>query len=390
MLALFGLFVAVAFAQDDPASATQDDPASAAAPSCTADATALYLDKVSNKATFRLGQAVVYTVKFENPKSQSDTVQVVTDTLPVGFTFETMLDTGDVYTPPQIDGRTLTWNEPIVVPGGESRKLVYQVRAEELGQKDNTAEAESINGCLLGPASVQVTVNPLSTFIPMVLKVPNVLFLSDDFNSGLSSDWVVFTNWPGLKTFDWEWYGEAPEWGTYLYNSPDNSGWRDWALSMYLGSGAQEWTDYQVVTNMRAYEDKLSGLWVRGTYVPMTDMQGGRVGGYYIHLKPQDDNVYLWKIRPDNMQYHTADVVAQAHYTAGITNKAYYSLKVAVQGANIKVWMKNTAEAESAYRLLINWTDPKQSFMKGTVGFSVWRSVVFYDDITVSRVSTGG
>jgi hypothetical protein len=225
-------------------------------------------------------------------------------------------------------------------------------------------------------------------YLPLVVRVSSTLPFFDNFDGGLSSNWVVFENYPGPTKNDWYWQFIPSLTGIYFYD-PDRGPepvWRGYALSMYLGPGAQAWTDYQVVTTLRPFKDNIAGIWVRGTYEARTDMQGGQVGGYYVHIKPDGDRAYLWRIRPQTLHYHESDVVAQAAMPGGITNR-WYNLKVAVQGANIKVWLKQDGQPDSAYVLLINWTDPDRTYMQGTVGFSAWRTIVYYNDIAVTPLS---
>jgi hypothetical protein len=160
---------------------------------------------------------------------------------------------------------------------------------------------------------------------------------------------------------------------------------------MYLGPGAQEWTDYQAVTTLRARKGKLAGLWVRGTYENLGDMSGRRVGGYYVHIKPEDDTVYLWRIEPNNRMYADADIVAESDdFNPDIGATSWYDLKVTVQGATIKVYLREARSLadESGYQLLINWTDPNQTYMKGTVGFTAYRTDGIFNYIKVTPLES--
>lgn len=225
-------------------------------------------------------------------------------------------------------------------------------------------------------------------FLPLAVRAPDTtLPFEDNFDNGLSSDWVVFENYPGLTKDDWYWDGAAPLWGFYVYNYDDGSGWDAFVLSMYLGPGSQDWEDYEVVTTVKktGAKDKLGGLWIRGTYEPSTDMSGGTVGGYYVHMKPQDENVYLWRILPQDRQYQKAQVVAQGLYTPGIAKK-WYNLKVRAEGARIRVWLKQQGAPDSSYVQVIDWTDPQGPYMKGTVGFSAWRTSYIWNDIKVTPI----
>jgi hypothetical protein len=215
---------------------------------------------------------------------------------------------------------------------------------------------------------------PLTTYSE---KPATTLPFQDDFMQ-LSPDWTVFLNYPGLTADDWYWTQ-----GIYYY---DPESWEGYALSMYLGPGSDEWTDYQVIATVRNRREKVGGIWIRGTYEDLQDMDGGRVGGYYVMIKPQNDYVYLLRIRPETRQYFDAWEVASAIPDGGIGNRKWYHLKVAVEGNNIKVWLKEKGEPESAYEQLINYTDGSEAYMQGTVGFVGFRTNMVYDDITVTEL----
>jgi uncharacterized repeat protein (TIGR01451 family) len=382
MLALLGFFVTIGFAQEG------EGPSPAL--SQVGSATELTLQKESDVTTVTVGQSVVYTVTINNLGSVSDEVEIISDTLPSGFTFETMLDTGDMDTPPQVEEDTLIWDDPITIPPGERRSLVYQVRAGGIDlddgseSKENGVEVRTIGGDLLGPEYATVRVDPIQVHVPLVTyseRPATTLPFYDDFlQEPTPPDWTVFLNYPGLTASDWYW-----DPGIYYYDPED---WRGYALSMYLGPGSEEWTDYEVVTTIRDRGEKLAGIWVRGTYEDEGDGEGGRVGGYYVFLRPQDDYVYLFRIRPDTQLFYDVQEVGVARYAPGIGTRRWYHLKVAVQGANIKVWLKEKGDAN--YVGLIDWTDPDETYMQGTVGFSAFRVNAVYDDISVTELPSSG
>ena len=356
-------------------------PASQSEPEAT-----MFLVKERDSMEVMVQESVVYTLTIANVGLVTDTVEIISDTLPAGFAFEEMLDTGDVQSPPQIAGSVLRWTDPIVVPAGRSRQLAYQVRAGSAGFKQNVAEARTVEGQTLGPVSASVTVSPIRTYLPIMTysrpKPVVKVLLDDDFGEGVSSDWTVFLNYPGLSTEDWYWYD-----GWYWYDPDEGTGWRGYALSMYLGEGSSEWTDYEVVLRLANRKENLAGLWLRGSYEAMNDNQGGRVGGYYLFIKPQDNIVYLFRLNPATKTfYDVGSVVAARRYGPGIGRKPY-DLKVEVRGANIKVWMKEYVESDDDYRFLIDWTDPNETYMQGTIGLATFRTVAAFDQIKVTSLA---
>jgi uncharacterized repeat protein (TIGR01451 family) len=214
-------------------------------------------------------------------------------------------------------------------------------------------------------------------FLPAVVrsdKPATTLPFVDTF-AQLSPDWMPFATPTGPYADQWVW-GPA---GYYWYD-PEAGGhtWDDFALSMYQGTGATDWSDYQVVTRIRLREDRLGGVWIRGSY------QGGQLGGYYVHIQPRDDFVYLWRFPTGATRPDQASIVTKNDYGPKIDIQAWYDLKVVAQGNNIQVWLKSKDEPASAYRSIIDWTDSNSTWMKGTVGFSAYKTFAVYDEITVT------
>ena len=48
------------------------------------------------------------------------------------------------------------------------------------------------------------------------------------------------------------------------------------ALTMYLGQGSSEWTDYRYSVRFRAQEGRQAGIWFRGTYKDVETKGRGR------------------------------------------------------------------------------------------------------------------
>jgi len=221
-----------------------------------------------------------------------------------------------------------------------------------------------------------------TVFLPLVARMEpeTTLPFADGFGQFMSPDWTVYP----FQGEDWK---QDKNLGIYWCNYDSEETDRDdwWGLSMYLGPGSELWADYEVTTVLKSSKagsitGGLAGIWVRGSYA--TD---GRVGGYYIHLKRRTDEVELWRIRPGAQDLGAADVVRSVKYTPGLGTR-WFSLKVKVQGANIKAWLKDSTESDSAYRLLFDWTDPNATYLQGTVGLSSYRSRAVYDAINVVEV----
>ena len=218
-----------------------------------------------------------------------------------------------------------------------------------------------------------------TAFLPLVARMEptTTLPFTDGFDQYMSPHWTVYP----FHGEDWKQdddYGGI-YWCNYDSEETDKDDW--WGLSMYLGPGAELWTNYEATATLKSSKagsitGGLAGVWLRGSYA-----EDGRVGGYYVHLKRRTDEVILWRLRPGARNLNEADEVSKAEYL-GLGTR-WYTLKVRVQGANIKAWLKDTTEPDSAYGLLFDWTDPNATYMQGTVGLSSYRSRAVYDAINV-------
>ena len=239
------------------------------------------------------------------------------------------------------------------------------------------------------PAAVNQTAGALANkdevaFLPLVARMEpkTTLPFADGFGQFMSPDWTVYP----FHGEDWK---QDENLGIYWCNYDSEETDRDdwWGLSMYLGPGSELWADYEATTVLKSSKagsitGGLAGVWVRGSYAP-----DGTVGGYYIHLKRRTDEVNLWRIRPGAQNLGDADMVRAVKYIPGLGSR-WFSLKVRVQGANIKAWLKDSTEPESAYRLLFDWTDPNSTYLQGTVGLSSYRSRAVYDAISVEEIGS--
>jgi len=225
-----------------------------------------------------------------------------------------------------------------------------------------------------------------TVYLPLVarLEPTTTLPFADGFGQSMSPHWTVYPfhgeDWKQDDNFG------GIYWCNYDSEETENDDW--WGLSMYLGPGAQLWTNYEATTVLKSSKagsitGGLAGVWLRGSYA-----EDGRVGGYYIHLKRRTDEIDLWRLRPGARGLGEADLMRSVKYIPGVGAR-WFSLKVRAQGANIKAWLKDATEPESSYRLLFDWTDPNATYMQGTVGLSSYRSRAVYDAINVVEIASG-
>lgn len=219
-------------------------------------------------------------------------------------------------------------------------------------------------------------------FLPLVaqIKPATTLPFADGFGQYMSPHWVEYP----FGGTDWR---QDEDLGIYWYHYESDETPRDewWALSMYQGPGSDLWTDYEIIALLKSSKagsitGGLVGIWFRGTYEP-----DGTVGGYYLHLKRRTNQVDLWRLNPGARNLGDAQLVREVTYGPGL-GTGWFHVRTRVQGANIQVWVKDSSEPPSAYRLVLNWTDPNATYDRGTVGLSAYRSRAVYDNIQVTEL----
>lgn len=228
---------------------------------------------------------------------------------------------------------------------------------------------------------------PQDVYLPLVsyaVKPVSTLPFRDDFAGGvIDPGWQVYMPPESTEPLAWR---SGPGGGRgiyyYAYNLLPGTTWKDWALSMYMGEGAQGWTDYQIVASVKdalagSESGGLAGIWFRGTY------ENGVLGGYYAVLKRRINEVELWRLPPGSDQLSDATRLYHDLYKPGIDGGKFYKLKIEVRGANIQVWLKQQDEPDSAYRLAFNKVDDSP-YLRGTVGLIAFKATAVFDDITVT------
>jgi len=342
----------------------------------------LSLSKTASPASLVTGGTVTYDVTISNESAAEEGLIVITDTLPAGYRFVAMDPTSGISQPPSGVEGTIAWTGPYTVPGSGELHLVYQVRTAGVGQAVNQVAGLDARGLALDPAQATVTTEAVRAYLPSILRnypeyVPPPHLLEEGFTAGVPDEWTPFLNLPGLSASDWFWKGDGTTWGRLDFNAGEAL--EVWALNMYLGEGAQEWTDYKIEATIRSgkeYRHPLVGIWFRGTYEKRTDKQGGDVGGYLFVFRPDSDYVYLGYIDPATRKLESPKWVASTWY-ANDTN-LWYNVTIQVKGNWIRVWVGD--------KVVLDWVDPQSRWMKGTVGFAVYRGAGGFDYIKVSNL----
>jgi uncharacterized repeat protein (TIGR01451 family) len=116
--------------------------------------------KTADQATAQPGAADGYTITVANPNTSSVTLDSITDTLPVGFTYTPGSTTGVTSADPSVSGQTLTWTGPFAVPAGGSISLHFGVMVSSTSGdylNEATAAATGFTVAPTGPTA-QITV----------------------------------------------------------------------------------------------------------------------------------------------------------------------------------------------------------------------------------------
>jgi hypothetical protein len=233
---------------------------------------------------------------------------------------------------------------------------------------------------------------PTSTPLPPT-ATPISILLKDSFDGGLQDGWKPFLNYWRLVEGQWQWSADAGVNGSgaLTHHSYANGGNAEDALMMYLGEGAESWTDYRIEAQFMVPTDKnqLQGLWFRGQYEE-TQNSGQWVTGYYV-MVGRERLVRLLQLQtgedcrggacdnPQNQYAFHNPYILRDEDVAGVnlTRWEWHTLAVEVQGTQIKIWVDGV--------FAFDYVDDHQPFLQGTVGFKTYRArPVLYDNLIVT------
>jgi uncharacterized repeat protein (TIGR01451 family) len=343
--------------------------------------------------TTNAGEVVTYTVTIKNEGDTPGTLSTVYDTLPPGFSYIDMAASSDVQADPAGTQGTITWSGPWTMPSGSQKRLVYLVSASQTeGQYTNYANVTSPNAPVPDqPASATVIVE-------------RGILLEDHFESGTKLDqWTEFLNYKyRLAAGQWYWGANDGYLGTGAATQDayrvDGKEAED-ALLMYLGPGAEEWTDYRVETKIIFRTNNYPhGLWVRGQYEDVGDDDpAGWVTGYYImvggsvnadthfvslkQMQTEDDCWDQACNNPGNLyDFNNPHELTITKKDGKFERHRWYTIVVEVRGANIQVWLDGVK--------YIDYNDTKEPFLTGTIGLKTFKAnTVSFDDVLVTPLN---
>lgn len=345
------------------------------------------------------GQVVTYTVTIRNEGQTAATLLSVHDVLPEGFTFLSMAPGSAIVTNPSGVSGSIAWNEAIAMPPGQQVRVIYRVTASQVpGSHVNEVRVTARDASVpRDPAAATVVVKP-------------GILLQDDFENGIDR-WTPFLNYHRLEPGQWYWggLGDGYEGSRALTHDCCNGSKRAGdALMMYLGAGAEEWTDYRVEAKMllrggvdadgvyHLEDGDPIGLWVRGQYEyePDVTIRAQWVTGYYVVIagKPTGTRhvVRLSQMQtledcwgdacnnPQNLYcFNNPHILAEVELPGPFLRYTWYKMAVEVRGDEIKVWLNDEH--------ILTYVDETLPFLKGTVGFKTHETkTASFDDIVVT------
>jgi len=353
-----------------------------------------FLHKSANPTLASRGDIITYTVDIENQGSEPGVLSHITDSLPSGFTFDSIVSGGDITASPLVSGNDLIWSGNFPVSGSGHITFSYRVQsAGTAGTYTNTVTALA--------APPQYAVHPASAAITLRTEK----LLQEDFETG-APNWAPFLNYWRLHPEQWLWDPEdgVNGGGAFTHHawfgaSEPGKGAED-AVAMYLGPGAQQWTDYRYEVKAKVWSrdgDGTIGVWFRGQYEERNDGSGQWMTGYYLVMggNPARDS---WFVRLTQMQI-PGDCTGAAcnnpgnlydfsnpmeldftRYTGTFQDNHWYDIVIEVRGAHIQAWVDGV--------LAIDYVDEDLPFLQGTVGFKSYKlHPASWDEVVVTPLN---
>jgi uncharacterized repeat protein (TIGR01451 family) len=354
------------------------------------------INKTANPEIFKVGSGtnVVYTVIIRNEGDTSGTLATIYDTLPDGFVFLSMLGGSGITTNPNGTMGTITWTGPFTVSAHSQTQLIYMVSPKDVvGNYSNAVNVTAQVGTPpSGPATATVTIEPDIDYL-----------LYDTFDTD-ANQWTPFTKY--WRTTPEQWYWEdnvGIEGGAYNHNRDlgiiKPGGEAEDALTMYLGPGSENWTNYRFEAwiypaSIGGEDVDKAGLWFRGLF----DDTGGStqaVLAYYFYLSPGETqvNAEIWQTQTPNdcegdtcshpewqYAFNNPRRLAKERWgmlTANWFNR-WHKIAVEVRGNNIKGYVDD--------QLAVEITDTEGDILlRGSVGLACYKAPLLrYDNVLVT------
>lgn len=240
-------------------------------------------------------------------------------------------------------------------------------------------------------------------YLPIAVAPPPIYF-ADDFDAGVGK-WTPFVNYWRLNPQQWFWdpFSGYENSNAYTHNwcrgvGDCDRGAHD-ALTMYLGPGSSEWTDYRYSVRFRAQNGRQAGIWFRGAYKNV-ETRGQWLTGYYFTVVTREEGTHparLWQLRTEEETggetfpeywYHFSNpfMLREVEINTSVQHGEWYTLTVEAQGPRFRCYVDD--------ELVIDHTDTEGSvFLKGTIGLYTFGSdpynaIINFDDVLVEPLGS--
>ncbi len=356
-----------------------------------APSTAITVTKSVSPESTLPSNSVKYTAVFSNSSVDPVVLSVITDTFSSTRVYHVgAAPESDIEDKPDDPGNPVAvWTGPYTVTAGSSLTLAYWAWVGDVFREEtvtNTLQAEAEDGSV-GPVTETLDIEVENVFFPLVMKELSLVppaSLEDHFDAN-AANWTPFLNYWRLSPAQWYWQSSGGyQGGCYRHNMNLGPKEAHDALSMYLGEGAQEWTDYRFRAKVNMVSGVQLGVWFRGTFVNEGGGNGRKLTGYYFLMS--SSRLILYQMRTENECgddcvpahiYHFSNPILLKEVAFSRESGRWYELKVEVEGSRIKCYVDDVLKIE--YNDTVGTT-----FLQGTVGFFVYKAGdARFDDVLV-------
>jgi hypothetical protein len=148
---------------------------------------------------------------------------------------------------------------------------------------------------------------------------------------------------------------------------------------MYLGPGAEEWTNYRYEAKVKLVTGETIGLWFRGIYDEPNPEDERHIEGYYLILDPGHNELRLMRMLTEeehDIYPYTWSLPKELVDGYVLAQKGnWYTLAVEIRDNNFKAFFND--------QLVLEYDD--DTFPRGTVGMKTYKVVNgVWDDILVT------
>ena len=127
--------------------------------------------KTATPQEIQMKDTVTYTVVWTNDGNAAGVIDLISDTLPAGFEFQSTLPDGTITDSPTGSTGTIVWTGPYTVEAGAAVTLAYQVLVDTVQARESTNTVVAlIDDKVTEPATATVVLAVQRALMPMVMR----------------------------------------------------------------------------------------------------------------------------------------------------------------------------------------------------------------------------